>query len=516
MAQKAQQGHRLRTFGPIVVGVVAIAASLPGLALPFMSDDWINLATVSDRLPLRTPFGYFRPLYLASYWAELHLWGMRSAAFHLTNTVLIAACAVMIVLVVRRFTGDPVWATAAGILFALHPFHVENAAWIAARADAASTAFVLVSLLAYESWTRQERGLPYAALLAFEAALLFKESVVLFPVMVIILRVVHTGSRLERREILRGILPLGCIAAIHFVVLRRIFLGDSGLDPLKTLGPYWIKRGVDFFSAAILPIHAERIEARPILVAGMALAILGVLVLLARRDLVSRTHQSGALALLFLASVAPSLLSFQERYFLFPSAVSCTILAYLLIRCPKRIAPVLWIFVMVVWFGSLGAHWYGWLEAGRVSDRLIAGLTEASHRDNVREIVIANQPYRVAGAPLAGDLSSAVSLSGGRVVRVRAATSLNLPTAEESGIEGPLSGAVRRLPNGVELRVHMPEGMFSGIFLPLKRPPNTIHEEDYATLEYDDLNGVVVRIPRLDDGSRAAYVWYKGELTELF
>ena len=162
--------HPKRWVGPCSSALIAIVAAAPGLAMPFISDDWINLGAVSERLPLRTPFDYFRPLYLASYWAELHVWGMRPAVFHLTNLVLMGACAALIVLVVRRFTGDPRWGTAAGILFALHPFHVENAAWIAARADSASAAWALVALLAYERWSRRDRGIPLGAIVAFEAA----------------------------------------------------------------------------------------------------------------------------------------------------------------------------------------------------------------------------------------------------------------------------------------------------------------------------------------------------------
>jgi hypothetical protein len=277
-----------------------------------------------------------------------------------------------------------------------------------------------------------------------------------------------------------------------------------------------MKRGVDFFSAAILPVHAEHIEAHPILLAGSALAVLGVFILLARRHVVGREYEAGAWILLFLTSVAPSLLSFQERSLLFPSAVSCTIIGYLLLNMPKRIAPLVWAFVLLIWIGSLGAHWHGWLQAGRASGQLIAGLTEASRRDNVREIVIANQPYRVAGAPLAGDLGAAVRLSGGGAVRIRSATSLNLPNASASGIEGPLSGAVRLQPTVVELRIRMPDGVFSGVFLPLQRPPNTTRVEDYATLTFDEEGGVTVRIPRNEDGSRVAYAWFDGKLTQLF
>jgi hypothetical protein len=101
-------------------------------------------------------------------------------------------------------------------------------------------------------------------------------------------------------------------------------------------------------------------------------------------------------------------------------------------------------------------------------------------------------------------------------VRIRAATSLNLPNASASGIEGALNDAARIQANGVALTIRMPEARFSGIFLPLQRPRNTIREEAFATLSFDDVGGVTVTIPRADDGSRAAYAWYDGKLTRLF
>jgi len=480
--------------------------------MPFISDDWVTLATLAGGVPLRTPFGYLRPLYLGSYWAELRLWGMRPVAFHLTNVLLIAACAAMLVVLVRKLGGDRGWATAAGTLFALHPYHVENAAWIAARADVASTALVLLGLLAYERWARDGRGAPLGAIAAFEAALLFKESVVFFPAAVVVLRALSTRSRLGRSEWLKGILPLGLLAAVHFLVVRQVFLGDAGLRPLQTLGLTWLKRGADFFTAAVLPIHAERIEARPALFLALALAIVGVLVALAWRHVSGRAYEAGALVLLFAFGVAPSLLSFQERYLFLPSAASAVVLAYLLLRIPKRVAPIASVVLLAVWLGSLATHWHSWLEAGRASERLIRGLAEASQRDGVSEIVVANLPYRVAGAPLAGDLSAAVRLSGGRDVRVRWATALNLPDASASGIEPPWSDG----PDGVRLRIRMPRGVFSGVFLPLDRPPGTTRTEDFATLTFETPDSVLVTLPRSGDGTRAAYAWHDGTLKPLF
>jgi|SoiMethySBSTD1v2_1073268.scaffolds.fasta_scaffold15552_7 hypothetical protein len=492
------------------VGILAFLAAAPALAVPFIADDWINLAAVAERLPLRTPFDYFRPLYLGSFWAELRVWGLNSVAFHLTNVVLVALCAAMVVVAVRRLTDDPRWAMAAGVLFAIHPYHVENAAWIAARADVAATLLVLVAWLAYERWARSGRGVPWIALAAFEAALLFKESVVLFPIMAAVLVTLRRGW--ARREALAGILPLGIVVVAHFLGLRRAFLGDSGLGPARTLGVAWIKRGIDFFSGAIVPVHAERIESHPALLALLAGILLLVLCWLARSALRDQARAIVASGLLFLASLAPSLLSFQERYFFFPSVVSSTVLAYLLLRMPSRSRMVAGTLLLTIWIASLGAHWIDWLQAGRASRTLVEGLIEASRREGVSEIVIANQPYRVAGVPVAGDLRAAVRLSGGRDVRIVAATALNLPAPSASGVEAlPKAGG-----DGVELEVKLPRAPFSGLFLPFDRPPGTMRREEYGSLRFQENDRVTVGIERREDSSRGAYAWHEGRLERLF
>ena len=69
---------------------------------------------------------------------------------------------------------------------------------------------------------------------------------------------------------------------------------------------------------------------------------------------------------------------------------------------------------------------------------------------------------------------------------------------------------------GVELAIRMAEGAFSGVFLPLQRSPNTVRVEDYAKLAFDALGGVKVKIPRKENGSRAAYAWYDRKLVQLF
>lgn len=77
--------------------------------------------------------------------------------FHLTNVLLHAFNAVFVWLIVRKLQqrlGDPsvAVATAAALLFAVHPFQVEAVAWVNGRMMLLSTFFGLASILTFSRW----------------------------------------------------------------------------------------------------------------------------------------------------------------------------------------------------------------------------------------------------------------------------------------------------------------------------------------------------------------------------
>src|SRR5262249_8369429 len=153
--------------------------------LPFLSDDWAHLAAVAAGPAQRTPFGYYRPLSMMTYWLDRHAWGMSPGLFHLTNLTFLVATATLLVLLIRRHTGDPDPAGAAGLLFALHPYHIESSAWIAARPEPLYSVLFMGAALAYDRWRERRRGVPLVALLSFEASLLAKETAVMLPVFLV-------------------------------------------------------------------------------------------------------------------------------------------------------------------------------------------------------------------------------------------------------------------------------------------------------------------------------------------
>jgi tetratricopeptide (TPR) repeat protein len=102
-----------------------------------------------------------------------HLPHASSLLIHVLAT---GAVVVFSALFLRGRAGAQGGALAAGLLFALHPVHTENVAWIAARADSLYTLLLLVSLiLALIARERGERKLLPISAFLFLAALFSKE-----------------------------------------------------------------------------------------------------------------------------------------------------------------------------------------------------------------------------------------------------------------------------------------------------------------------------------------------------
>jgi len=460
--------------------------------------------------------GYFRPLTLASFQVELIAWGPSPLLFHLTNLLLISGAAFLVVILIRRYTGDAVLAGAAGLLFALHPWHVENAAWIAARTDPLFSLLLLGALLTYERWRGRFRGLPITCLVLFEASLLAKETAIVLPVFLLALGFIDRSRRPGAAEWTRGYLPIAAVAMAHFLVLRPMAIGETGLRALSGFGLYWVKKLIGFTVAAILPLHVEILERRPLLWGLLGAAIGGAL-LLAGYNRARRIPPSAlAAAMMFPILLGPSLISFQERFLFLPSAASALVLASLLRACGPRVRTIGILLLVSVWLFSLGNHWMGWREAGVVSVRFVKDLTRASDRPEAQEIVVANMPHRVHGAPVAGNFAAALQLSGGRPMQVIPATYVDYPSASSDSLAGrPERAAGASLPYA-EVRLHIPDARYSRLVSPVQPGQGDAVETPFAEIFFENGTDLRVRIPTARDRGRVAYVWFEGRLQPLF
>jgi tetratricopeptide (TPR) repeat protein len=191
--------------------VASLFAYLPALTGGLVWDDNMHVT----RLDLQSLHGLWRiwfdlgatqqyyPLLHSAFWLEHRVWGDAVPGYHLTNVVLHAVSAYLVVMIVRRLSLPGAWL--AGFLFALHPVCVEAVAWISEQKSALSGVFYLAAALAYLHFDRSRRRSQYwVALGLFLLALMSKTVTATLPAAILVIFWWQRG-RLEWRH---DVLPL--------------------------------------------------------------------------------------------------------------------------------------------------------------------------------------------------------------------------------------------------------------------------------------------------------------------
>lgn len=418
----------------------------------------------------------------------------------------------------RRYTRDAFLAGAAGLLFAVHPWHVENAAWIAVRGDPLYACLLLLALLTYDRWREDGRRIPLVALGLFEAALLSKETAVVLPFILVAIGMLDRRRRPFPREALRGTFPMIGVALAHFMWLRPWAL--SGHQRALNQGgwTFWVKRLPGYVTGAVLPADVEILGAHPRAWAALGALVIITMAILAWKRAGRLPGVAKAASVIFLVAIAPSVVGFQERYLYLAAAASGTALVSLLLAIRGAPARAITALLVSGWLAALGLQWSYWRQAALASESLVGGLVAASERPGVREIVVLNMPFRVRGGAVYAydDFLPALEISGGRPVPVKAVTFISYPTAADDGLDGPPERALRLPPPAAEVRLRIPAGPFSHFngASPASVPSTRSSGPGSLTFERD--GAIIARVAPLPDGSRAAYAWVSGRLRELF
>jgi tetratricopeptide (TPR) repeat protein len=96
--------------------------------------------------------GNYIPLTWLSFAIDWRLWGESAWCFGLTNVLLHSACCLLLVACLRRGGLTPAAAWLAGALFAVHPVHPENVAWVSGRKDLLCSVALLACQFTYMGW----------------------------------------------------------------------------------------------------------------------------------------------------------------------------------------------------------------------------------------------------------------------------------------------------------------------------------------------------------------------------
>ena len=171
----------------------------------------------------------YYPLLHSAFWVEHKLWGDALLGYHLTNVLLHASSACLVVLIMRRLALPGAWL--AGFIFALHPVCVEAVAWISEQKSTLSTLFYLSAALAYLHFDRtRRRSTYYLALALFILALLTKTVTATLPAALLVVFWWQRGRLDWKRDWLplAPWLALGATAGLFTAWVERTYIGAQG------------------------------------------------------------------------------------------------------------------------------------------------------------------------------------------------------------------------------------------------------------------------------------------------
>lgn len=226
------------------------------------------------------PRNLYRPLVLLTYVAEYRAWGDEPAGYHATNALLHAVNSCLVVLLAAAVLASAPAAFVAGLLFAVHPIHVEAVANVTGRPDLMATTFVLLFLV-LRVRARAGSGVRRAVLeaggaAAYVVALFCKESAVVAPGLALLVDAAleHRAGRGAGGQAgaaggpagaawwawaRRQAVPLAAWIAVTaaYLVLRRAVLGTVTLE-FRTFDALGLTRAERL--AAALAVFADQLR----------------------------------------------------------------------------------------------------------------------------------------------------------------------------------------------------------------------------------------------------------------
>jgi len=171
----------------------------------------------------------YYPVTHSVFWLLNQIAGADTLGYHLLNITLHATSAFLVVLILRRLAVPG--AMLAGVIFALHPVHVESVAWITELKNTISGVCYLGAMLLYLDFDKsRNRSRYFAALVIFAIALLSKSVTATLPAVLLVIFWWRRG-RLDWRADIAPLAPwfaVGAGAGLLTAWVERTQIGAQG------------------------------------------------------------------------------------------------------------------------------------------------------------------------------------------------------------------------------------------------------------------------------------------------
>jgi len=225
-----------------LVSLVLITAFFiysPSLKNDFIWDDYhlvvdnVNIRTFNNLTSAFTSHlfeasggsNFYRPLATISFMFDFSLWKLNPFGYHLTNLILHLLTVLLIYLFVSRVFKNSDIGLLTCLIFAVHPVNTEAVTYISGRADGLSSVLFLSALLLYMRFKEAgRRFLFFLSILFFIFALLTKEAMLIFPLVLIIYDVFILKENSVNKKTLALYAPY-FLTVIIYMIFRLFVLG---------------------------------------------------------------------------------------------------------------------------------------------------------------------------------------------------------------------------------------------------------------------------------------------------
>lgn len=231
-----------------VVGFLIYSANFSN-SLFWDDDDWIkNNPFVHNFSHLKEIFtqnvlagfglnsNYYRPLLLLSFAINYSLHGAFPFGYHLFSNLLHIGAGILVYLLLERALGRKLVSFLAALIFIIHPLQTEAVTYISGRGDPLSVFLMLLGLyfwaLAHNK-SRPRTNILIGAYVSSVAALMARETAILFPVLVMIYDVAFLQSGSFLKSIwhsFKKTWPFFAITATYFLLRLTILNFENTLN----------------------------------------------------------------------------------------------------------------------------------------------------------------------------------------------------------------------------------------------------------------------------------------------
>jgi protein O-mannosyl-transferase len=194
----------------------------------FFTESFWNIDKKTQRVQDRTR-NFFRPLVMASYVLDYRLYGLNPGGFHLTNILAHTLCVLLVYMLAARLLKNLTVALIVTAIWAIHPTHVENVAWISGRTDILAGFFFFLSCLFFLEWFNRPKN-PWLFMtgtaVCYALALLCKEMAITLPGIFLMAFFLPENRKYGFRQI-KGMLGALALVTFGYLEIRYLVLGGT-------------------------------------------------------------------------------------------------------------------------------------------------------------------------------------------------------------------------------------------------------------------------------------------------